>query len=77
MVLVVGLRPGDFVVLGSPIANVFPPGQPAERLEAIARDVRDCVVTGRERTEEQEAAFGLRQLVDIAVKAISRASTTP
>ena len=59
---------GDFVVEGGPLASLAlgsPPDEaPAARL-AGAYNVR------RFRTVEQDAAFGVRQIVDIALKALS------
>lgn len=61
---------GDHVVSGTPIAWVWRDdgGQPDGELvlAAVLRSVR----VGFERTLEQDAAFGIRQLVDIALKAL-------
>jgi uncharacterized membrane protein len=68
---------GDHVVSGTPIAWVWrddgvqPDGKPL--LTAVFRSVR----LGFERTLEQDAAFGIRQLVDIASKALSPAVNDP
>lgn len=60
-------RIGDFVVEGQPVARVLAatadPQAPAEVLR--------CLAIGEHRTVRQDAAFGLRQLVDIALKALS------
>lgn len=77
VLLLLGLRPGDSVVLGTPVATACSrSGHPVD-VEALTADVRPTVVLGGERTEEQDVAFGLRQLVDIAVKAISPGVNDP
>lgn len=65
---------GDHVVAGSPVALVW-----GER--ATQPDATDIAVSGLrvgfERTFEQDAAFGIRQLVDIALRAMSPAINDP
>ncbi len=73
-VVVVGVRPGDHVVVGTPLARVAV--APAAR-DAMARAVHDSIDLGYERTLEQDVALGLRQLTDIAVKALSPAINDP
>ncbi len=69
-------RPGDQVVRGTPLATVTTTagGPLPDRLVAA---VRGATVLGYERTVEQDAAFGLRQLTDIAVKALSPGINDP
>ena len=64
---------GDYVVGGTPLAHVWP-GNDADDLHEA---VRDAVRIGFERTLEQDAAFGIRQLVDMASKALSPAINDP
>ncbi len=59
---------GEFVIEGTTIASLSPQREPDEELDTALNDV--CVVS-RMRTVEQDAAFGIRQLVDIALKALS------
>ncbi len=72
------VRPGDHVVQGAPIASVWPADshQPVD-VEALRDAILEAVEIGFERTIEQDAALGLRQLTDIAVKAISPAVNDP
>lgn len=68
-------RVGDHVVAGSPIALVW-----AERsidAETAATIADAGLRIGFERTFEQDAAFGIRQLVDIALRAMSPAVNDP
>jgi uncharacterized membrane protein len=51
-------------VAGYEVANALPDKNVAKRLN-------DCYSIGNQRTLDQDAGFGLRQLVDIALKALS------
>ena len=70
-------RVGQHIVAGSPLAWVWTDtGAPVDS-EGCAGPVVECARIGFERTMEQDAAFGLRQLVDIAAKALSPAVNDP
>ena len=79
LVAVVSTMVGEFVVEGAPLLWVWapsaddPPPDPATFGEALPVAVR----LGYERTAEQDVAFGVRQLADIAVKALSPAINDP
>ncbi|WP_165865632.1 DUF2254 domain-containing protein [Vallicoccus soli] len=77
VVLLLGVRPGDAVVQGAPVASAFAPPGRGVPVEDLARDLAEAVVLRFERTEEQDVAFGLRQLTDIALKAVSPAVNDP
>ena len=68
----VEVRPGDHVVRGVPVATVW-----GDDREQMAEAVHEFVIVGFERTLEQDAAFGFRQLEDIAVKALSPGINDP
>ncbi len=59
---------GDFVVEGSPLVSVRLAGEPDTR--ALGRAVGAFTID-QQRTTDQDAAFGLRQIVDMALKALS------
>lgn len=65
---VLTLRPmlGEFVPAGAPVFEI---AGPAERLDAEA--ALRCVDSGLERTLDQDMAYGLRMLVDIAERSVS------
>jgi uncharacterized membrane protein len=75
------LRPrvGEHVVAGTTLAWAWPvvPGDRAPDPRALARALETGVRIGFERTVEQDAAFGIRQLVDCACKALSPAVNDP
>ncbi|MEU8484010.1 DUF2254 domain-containing protein [Streptomyces sp. NPDC048641] len=64
-------RTGDFVVPGTPVLAVHGGPPPS------ARALRYTVHVGVERTFHQDLGFGLRQLADIALRALSPAVNDP
>ncbi|HXP22422.1 MAG TPA: DUF2254 domain-containing protein [Streptosporangiaceae bacterium] len=62
-------RPGHFLVQGHPYASVWP----AERAGLVARQLGKSYVTGPYRTLAQDVSFGLDQLVEIGLRALSPA----
>jgi uncharacterized membrane protein len=71
--LALHVAPGDFVNLDVPLAEVWP-ARDAERLEVA---VHGAVAIGDERDLSQDIGFGLRQLADIAVRALSPGINDP
>lgn len=59
---------GEFVVEGTPLASLARSHGDGPQL---AESVRAAYVIGRQRTLRQDAGFGIRQLVDMALKALS------
>ncbi|WP_405997608.1 DUF2254 domain-containing protein [Streptomyces sp. NBC_00829] len=64
-------RIGDFVVPGTPMLAVHGPG------ELSRQSLGYSVHVGVERTSHQDLSFGLRQLSDIALRALSAAVNDP
>ncbi|MFC1432217.1 DUF2254 domain-containing protein [Streptacidiphilus sp. N1-3] len=62
-------RPGHFLVEGSPLAVVWP----AEAAPHVAANLAKGQVTGPYRTLTQDISFGIDQLVEIAIRALSPA----
>jgi len=77
----VRLRPrvGEHVVAGTTLAWIWhgSPRDPAPDPGAFSPVLHAGVRIGFERTLEQDAAFGIRQLVDVACKALSPAINDP
>ena len=67
--VVLRFRPGQFVLRGERLASVVPSSE-AGRLEAA---VDRHVVIGRHRTLTQDSEFGIAQVVEIAIRALSPA----
>jgi uncharacterized membrane protein len=72
-------RVGEHVVAGTTLVWVWPvrPGPMVADPPDFHRVLDATIRIGRERTFEQDAAFGIRQLVDIACKAMSPAVNDP
>ena len=65
-------RPGNFLVEDSELAAVWPP----EAADRMTRSLKRAQVTGPVRNLAQDPAFGIDQLVEIAIRALLRRSTT-
>lgn len=63
---------GDFVTSGAPLVRVLGEGGDVD-----ADDTRSAFALGSERSMDQDPAFGIRQLVDIAVRALSPSTNDP
>jgi uncharacterized membrane protein len=62
-------RPGQFVFRGERLACVWP----KDRAASVVERVEDHVKLGRHRTLRQDAEFGVAQIVEIALRALSPA----
>jgi uncharacterized membrane protein len=62
-------RPGHFIVQGQGYATVWP----APAADGVARELASAHVTGPYRTLAQDVSFGIDQLVEIAIRALSSA----
>jgi uncharacterized membrane protein len=67
--IVLRFRPGQFVLRGEPLATVVPPGNANGLQSAVDRSVS----IGRHRTLTQDSEFGIAQVVEIAIRALSPA----
>ncbi len=76
VVLALAVRPGDSLVAGTPVGSVWSrdgSGVDDDTLEALGA----TLVTSFERTSWQDVGYGLRQLTDVAVKALSPGINDP
>jgi len=62
-------RPGQFVMEGAALARVLPEARTADLTPALLRDIS----IGTHRTLDQDVEFGMAQLVEIALRALSPA----
>jgi uncharacterized membrane protein len=67
--IVLRFRPGQFVLRGEPLASVVALGNAGEHDVAVDRGVG----IGRHRTLTQDSEFGIAQIVEIAIRALSPA----
>ena len=66
------IRVGDFVATGELLYRLYGPAAKANELL-----LRQAIAMGRERTIEQDPTFAFRIIVDIALKALSKAINDP
>ena len=69
----VTVTPGDFIGVESPVIELWP----AAAAEACQRSVRSAISVNSQRDLDQDVDFGLRQLSDIALKAMSPGINDP
>lgn len=68
-VVQMAFRPGQFVLQGEALAFVWP----ATGLSALDNAINERVSIGRHRVLSQDAEFGIAQIVEIAIRALSPA----
>lgn len=75
----VEVRAGDHVVVGTPVATAWIWEREGVDQDAgsLVESIHAALSFGYERTLDQDAAFGFRQLEDIAVKAVSPSINDP
>ena len=62
---------GAFVIEGMPLASLLG-GDPHDRIDPdVVRRVNAAYTIDRQRTGDEDATFGIRQLVDVALKGLS------
>jgi uncharacterized membrane protein len=65
---------GDFVIEGTPLVMLLPPVSNGPEVEdETVGQLNKAYTVNRQRTIHQDAAFGIRQIVDVANKALSPA----
>jgi len=79
-VVLIDRYPGSSLVAGTPLGLAWPASAgsfEADTVVLLRTRVADAVTTGFERTEDHDVAFGLRQLGDVACKALSPGINDP
>ncbi|MEZ4863559.1 MAG: DUF2254 domain-containing protein [Caldilineaceae bacterium] len=74
LVLELACMTGDFISVGRPVAHFYPAQEPSAELMENLLNQFDI---GTERTMFEDTLFGIRQLVDIALRALSPAVNDP
>lgn len=79
-VVLITCHPGVFAIEGTPIGWLW--AQPDTSIDAPARErlaerIGQFILVGPERTSAQDSGFGLRQLTDVAIKALSPGINDP
>ena len=72
-------RVGEHVITGTPLALMWAPSatDAVPDAQMFSRALNDVINIGFERTLQQDITFGMRQLVDVACKALSPAINDP
>ncbi len=76
----VEVYPGSYVVKGTPVGLAWPASGgrfDAETADRVADAAAGCLHTGFEPTASQDVGYGLRQLTDVATKALSPGINDP
>ncbi len=66
--------PGRYAIPDTPLCTIWPRPDDDERAD---RQVRSAVIIGETRTMQQDVAYGVRQLSDVALKALSPGVNDP
>jgi uncharacterized membrane protein len=67
------IKPGDFILTNSVIAYCLA----SDQIEEIEKDINTHLLIGSEGTPEQDPEFAVRQLVEVAVRALSPGINDP
>jgi uncharacterized membrane protein len=67
---------GRYAIRSTPVCSIWP-AVPGERLDEVESAVRDTITLGPTRTMIEDSGYGVRQLVDVALKALSPGVNDP
>ena len=67
------VRAGDWVGIGDTIATIWPPSSAV----AFEKPLRSCFIGGRDRSSVQDPEYGIKQLVEVASRALSPGINDP
>ena len=79
-VVLITRQPGSFVVKGTPLGRIWAHGGgrlDSEAFDTFGTELGESVHLGPERTAAQDIGYGLRQLTDVANKALSPGINDP
>ncbi len=74
IMLLLGFRPGLFIIENAPLLWVLPPGRLNPEFQ---KKIRNAFVIGKQRTYTQDIEFAVNQLVEISLRALSPAVNDP
>ena len=77
LILRLAYRPGDYVIEGTPLLFAWPADRCGGGGKDLAERANEAVICGRNATAEQDVEQGLRQLVEVAVRALSPGINDP
>ena len=74
LVLHLARRPGEYVIQGGPLLHASPPDRCPP---GLAKTVNDAFICGTQRTAEPDVEYAVRQIVEVAVRALSPGINDP
>jgi uncharacterized membrane protein len=74
LILRLHFRPGEFIAAGAVLALAWPREHWDEKLTS---QVNSAMIRGRQRTDEQDMGFAVKQLVEVALRALSPGINDP
>lgn len=74
IIVQIHLRPGNYVVQGSALARVWPDDHISDEL---SKQINKAFTLGKQRTMTQDVEFGILELVEIALRALSPSLNDP
>jgi uncharacterized membrane protein len=75
LILRVAYRPGQYVIEGTPLVHAWPADRGGNK--EVAEHVNAAFICGRNATTEQDVEQALRQMVEVAVRALSPGINDP
>ncbi len=77
-VVLLAARIGDSVITGTPLAHAWPgPADGPVDADALGEAMAGAVHLGFERSSDRDLSYGLRKVVDVAVRALSPGTNDP
>lgn len=67
-------RPGDYILPGKPLLHIF---TPKDLEEKKVQSLKQCFLLGEDRSSEHDNEFAIKQLVEIALRALSPGINDP
>jgi uncharacterized membrane protein len=71
------VEPGDYVLPGTALCSVWPTPEGYADTDALDRSLRASVRVGNARTLRQDPMYGMRQITDVALRALSPGINDP
>ena len=73
-------RPGDFIAIDSPLADVWPTGGDSLeslRTDSLGQSLNELIIVGARRTPRQDVECAVEELVEVAVRSLSPGINDP
>lgn len=72
--MVLHTAPGRYAIEGTKLLSL---SSEPDDLEELTKQVNDAIITGDSRTSQQDVSYGIRKLVDVAVRSLSSGGADP